>query len=179
MARRPPARLDLARLLGDDSIGMEARVADADHQSLKLWLRLLACSTQIEIEIRRRLRERFGVTLARFDFLAQLHRHPDGLRMSVLSRYLMVSGGNVTGLTDELVKEGFVQRDQDPADGRSMRVSLTTPGRRAFERMAREHEAWVIELFGGLDAGHKRALYEGLGRLRVQLAGEPRRTDAA
>jgi DNA-binding MarR family transcriptional regulator len=111
-----------------DSIGLEARVADADHQSLKLWLRLLACSTQIEIEIRRRLRERFGVTLPRFDYLAQLHRHPDGLRMSVLSRYLMVSGGNVTGLTDELEGRAGRARDQDPADGRSC-VRLTTPGR--------------------------------------------------
>lgn len=169
----------LVDALGDKHIGLEARAQIEDHLDMKIWLRLLACSTQIEIEIRRRLRERFGVSLPRFDYLAQLYRHPQGLRMNALSRYLMVSGGNVTGLTDELVKEGFVQRDQDPADGRSMRVSLTTPGRRAFERMAREHEAWVIELFGGLDAGHKRALYEGLGRLRVQLAGEPRQTDAA
>jgi DNA-binding MarR family transcriptional regulator len=160
----------MARLLDDDSIGLEARVEDADHQSLKLWLRLLACTTQIEIEIRRRLRERFGVSLPRFDYLAQLHRHPDGLRMNALSRYLMVSGGNVTGLTDELVKEGYVVRDDDPHDGRSVRVRLTAGGRRAFERMAREHEAWVVEVFAALDAPQKAALYDGLGRLRVRLA---------
>jgi DNA-binding MarR family transcriptional regulator len=176
MARTPAPRFDLARLLGDESIGLEARVEDADHQSLKLWLRLLACSTQIENQIRGRLRERFGVSLARFDFLAQLFRHPDGLRMNILSRYLMVSGGNVTGLTDELQKDGLVQRDDDPEDRRSYRVRLTEPGRLAFERMAKEHEVWVVELFAGLDPAQKKSLYEGLGRLRVQLSASQEKT---
>ena len=148
--------------LDDQSIGLEARVVEADHQSLKLWLRLLACSTQIEIEIRRRLRERFGVSLPRFDYLAQLHRHPDGLRMNALSRYLMVSGGNVTGLTDELEKDGLVTRDDDPDDRRSYRVRLT-------------HEGWVVELFAGLEPNHQQALYDSLGRLRVQLSAAPGR----
>ncbi len=157
-------------VLDDLSIGLEARVVEADHQSLKLWLRLLACSTQIETLIRRRLRERFGISLPRFDYLAQLHRHPDGLRMNQLSRYLMVSGGNVTGLTDELEKDGLVVREPDPQDRRSSRVKLTPGGRRSFERMAREHEAWVVDLFGGLGAADKAALYDGLGQLRHQLA---------
>ena len=172
------ARLDLAQLLGDDAIGLEARAHDADHQSLKLWLRLLACSTQIEIEIRNRLRERFGVSLPRFDYLAQLHRHPDGLRMNMLSRYLMVSGGNVTGLTDELAKDGLVVREEDPDDRRSTRVRLTPAGKRAFERMAREHEGWVVEIFGGLEAEQKHQLHELLGRMRVQL-NDRKQQDAA
>lgn len=159
--------------LDDQHIGLEARAHDADHQSLKLWLRLLACSTQIETLIRRRLRDRFGVSLPRFDYLAQLHRHPEGLRMNALSRYLMVSGGNVTGLTDELAKDGLVTRVDDPDDRRSVRVHLTPEGRRSFERMAREHEAWVVELFAGLEPAQKQALHDGLGRLRVQLAGPP------
>lgn len=163
-------RFDLTRLLDDQSIGLEARLHDADHQSLKLWLRLLACSTQVEIQIRNRLRERFGVSLARFDYLAQLYRHPDGLRMNMLSRFLMVTGGSVTGLTDELEKDGLVARDDDPDDRRSVRVRLTAPGRKAFERMAAEHESWVVEMFGGLDAEQKKQMYELLGRLRVQLS---------
>jgi DNA-binding MarR family transcriptional regulator len=166
-ASRRPAR---PALLPDHAIGLEARVERDDHLSLKLWLRLLACSTQVETEVRQRLRERFGMSLARFDYLAQLHRHADGLRMSTLSRYLMVTGGNVTALTDELERDGMVQRDSDPDDGRSWRLRMTTSGRKAFERIAREHEQWVIELFDGLDATHKKSLYEDLGRLRVQMA---------
>ena len=156
--------------LTERHIGLEARIADADHQSLKLWLRLLACTTQFETEIRGRLRESFGISLPRFDYLAQLYRHPDGLRMNTLTRYLMVTGGSVTGLSDELEKDGLVQRDDDPDDRRSVRVRLTAAGRKAFERMAREHEGWVIELFGGLDTTQKKSLFDALGRLRAQLS---------
>ena len=167
---RTTRRFARPHLLDDHAIGLEARAERDDHLSLKLWLRLLACSTQVENEVRQRLRERFGMSLARFDYLAQLHRHPNGLRMSTLSRYLMVTGGNVTALTDELEREGLVQRDSDPDDRRSWLLRMTAPGRRAFERIAREHEQWVIGLFAGVDTAQKQALYEGLGRLRVQMA---------
>jgi DNA-binding MarR family transcriptional regulator len=167
---RTTRRYGRPRLLDDHAIGLEARAGHDDHLSLRLWLRLLACSTQVENEVRQRLRERFGMSLARFDYLAQLHRHAEGLRMSTLSRYLMVTGGNVTALTDELEREGLVQRDSDPEDRRSWRLRMTAAGRKAFERIAREHERWVIELFSGLDAPQKQALYEGLGCLRVRMA---------
>jgi DNA-binding MarR family transcriptional regulator len=164
------ARSELAPLLDDENIGLEGRVAVDDHQSLQVWLRLLSCSNQIETEIRKRLRIEFGMTLARFDYLAQLHRHADGLRMSALSRYLMVTGGNVTGLTDELEKEGLVERVAEPEDRRSVRVSLTKKGRRLFEKIASVHEGWVVAIFAGMSAPQKVQLHDLLGRLRVQLA---------
>lgn len=172
-----PRRFKLLRTLDEHSIGQEARAVSNDHSAVKLWLRLLSCSTQIEKEIRRRLRVRFGTTLPRFDFLAQLHRHPDGLRMNTLSRYLMVTGGNVTGLTDQLVAEGWVARVPDPADRRSSIVSLTESGRARFVAMAEEHERWLVEMFEGFDPSLKSALYETLGRLRLHLVES--RSDAA
>lgn len=153
----------------DRRIGFEGRVVEDDHLDTRVWLRLLACTTQIEQEIRSRLRERFNTTLPRFDYLAQLDRHPEGLRMNVLSSYMMVSGGNVTGLTDQLVADGWVERSDDPDDGRSFRVRLTRLGRTRFTAMAREHEAWLSELFRGLGLAHKEALYAQLGRLRTLL----------
>ena len=171
------AQQEVAPLLDEQSIGLEARSARDDHLSLRLWLRLLACSTDIETEIRKRLRASYGMTLARFDYLAQLERHPDGLRMSALSRYLMVTGGNVTGLTDELVKEGLVQRDAEPEDRRSWRVTLTPKGRKAFEKIAIEHERWVMELLGGIADAERQQLYTLLGQLRVQLSARHERKE--
>lgn len=165
-------------MLNDEHIGPEARAAADDHLSIRVWLRLLACSMQIEQEIRRRLRDRFGITLARFDYLAQLHRHPDGLRMNALSRYLMVTGGNVTGLTDELGKDGMVVRETDPDDRRSYRIKLTPRGRHAFAAMAVEHEQWVVELFSGIGVPAKETLYDLLGRLRIHLAHRQLAADA-
>ena len=157
-----------------EELGHEARAGHEDHAVLKLWLRMLASTTQIEAEIRKRLRERFDITLARFDYMAQLYRYREGLKMRVLSRYLMVTGGNVTGLTDELEREGVVSRTPSPDDRRAWIVSLTPKGRRSFETMAKEHEQWVLELFSGLDMKTVRQLYSQLGQLRVHvMRGEP------
>jgi DNA-binding MarR family transcriptional regulator len=98
--------------------------------------------------------------------------------MNVLSRYLMVTGGNVTGLTDQLEKEGLVKREPDPDDRRSFRVSLTDAGRRNFAEMAAEHERWLIEMFDGLGLANKDALYAQLGRLRMHLAAREAELDA-
>ena len=169
---RSTDRLD--ELLGDSAIGHEGRAATTNHAAVKTWLRLLSCTAQIETEIRRRLRAQFDMTLPRFDYLAQLHRfreeQPEGLRMSALSRYLMVTGGNVTSLTDELEKIGYVTRQVDPEDRRSFRIALTLRGRRAFERVAEEHERWVVELLAGLDTGEGEQLHALLGHLRLSLA---------
>jgi len=162
----------LLRGLDEQRIGLEARAASDDHSAIKLWLRLLACSTQIEQEIRSRLRQRFATTLPRFDYLAQLERHAEGLRMNALSRYLMVTGGNVTGLTDQMVAEGLVERLPDPEDRRSLIVRLTAAGRTRFLEMAAEHEAWLVELFDGFDRDVKASLYAALGQLRLHLAGK-------
>jgi DNA-binding MarR family transcriptional regulator len=142
---------------------------DDDHQAVKLWLRLLSCSTQIEQEIRSRLRQRFATTLPRFDYLAQLERHPDGLRMNVLTRYLMVTGGNVTALTDQLVAEGWVSRTTDPDDRRSLIVKLTRLGRARFLSMASEHETWLLDMLSGFDPVQRDQLHQTLGQLRLHL----------
>jgi DNA-binding MarR family transcriptional regulator len=160
----------MSSTLDNNQLGHEARARSGDHAALKLWLRMLSCVTEIEAEIRRRLRERFGITLARFDYLAQLHRHKDGLKMRDLSRYLMVTGGNVTALTDELETDGLVVRANSPSDRRAWIVRLTPEGRRGFEAMAREHEQWILELFAALDARAVQQLHQHLGALRMHLA---------
>jgi DNA-binding MarR family transcriptional regulator len=171
--RDPRSTNQLDELLGDSAIGHEGRAASTNHAAVKTWLRLLSCTTQIETEIRRRLRLHFDMTLPRFDYLAQLHRfrdeQPGGLRMNALSRYLMVTGGNVTSLTDELEKSGYVTRQVDPDDRRSFRIALTARGKRAFERVAEEHERWVIELLSGLDLDEGDQLHALLGHLRLSL----------
>src|SRR5258708_20340358 len=86
------------------TVDRETNASDQDHTSLRLWLRLLTCTTMIENYVRGKLREAFDTTLPRFDLMAQLARHPEGLKMRELSELLMVSGGNVTGITHQLEK---------------------------------------------------------------------------
>ncbi|HEV8315285.1 MarR family winged helix-turn-helix transcriptional regulator [Piscinibacter sp.] len=149
---------------------VESRVSNDHHQALKLWLRLLACTTRVEGVVRNRLRREFATTLPRFDLLAQLEREPDGLTMGELSQRLMVTGGNVTGVTDQLEAEGLVTRAPHPSDRRAFSVQLTPAGRRQFRRMASVHEQWVIELFAGWDADEKNQVYALLAGLKRHLA---------
>jgi DNA-binding MarR family transcriptional regulator len=150
-------------------IDAETRATSDDHHALRLWLRLYACTSLVESRVRRRLQTRFGTTLPRFDLMAQLDRSPQGLRMSELSSRLMVTGGNVTGLTDSLEDEGLVVRESDGADRRALRVKLTREGRRVFRAMATEHERWIAELFAGLSAREARSLAERLHTLKQHI----------
>ena len=150
-------------------LDVETRLTDDHHQSLKLWLRMLSCTTLIEGEIRSRLRAEFDITLPRFDLMAQLDRHPDGLRMGELSKRLMVTGGNVTGITDQLEEEGLVVRAPVPDDRRAYSVKLTPAGRRAFTRMATVHEGWVAELMDGLGGHDKTTLIGLLSKMKQRL----------
>ena len=144
----------------------ESALASDDKLELRLWLRLLTCSNLIEGEVRARLREVFATTLPRFDLLAQLDRAPEGLTMSELSSRLMVSNGNVTGLTEALVREGLVSRLPEPEDRRSLRIRLTDAGKRSFDAMTPTHEQWIDRLMGGLSRAEMTHLLELLGKLK-------------
>ena len=148
---------------------MESRAHEAQHDSLRLWLRLLTCTQLIEADVRSRLREQFAITLPRFDLLAQLERYPQGLKMGELSRRMMVTGGNVTGITDQLVAEGWVKRAPVKGDRRAYSVKLTAKGKRAFDKMAAAHEGWVVELLGGLSDRDREQLSRLLGKMKKHL----------
>ena len=125
---------------------------------LRLWLRLLQSTRRIEVELRDRLRVNFSVTLPRFDVLAALYRKPEGMLMSELSRFLMVSNGNVTGIIDRLVADRLVVRTQREGDRRMSIVKLANKGVLDFELMASAHENWVSELLADISTEDAKSL---------------------
>ena len=147
----------------------ETRLTDEDHLALRVWLRLLASANLIQTSVRSRLQTQFDITLPRFDLMSQLDRAPNGLKMSELSRRMMVTGGNVTGIADGLEDEGLIVRAVDPEDGRAFRVRLTKEGRKVFARMAQEHEQWIIQMFGDVAIRDQKTLMELLGRLKQSV----------
>jgi DNA-binding MarR family transcriptional regulator len=130
----------------------------------------------IEGEIRRRLRERFGVTLPRFDVMAQLEKAPAGLTLSDLSKRMMVSNGNLTGLVERLVASGHVDRRASDTDRRAQVVSLTDLGRAEFRVMASAHEGWLVELFAALNRGGQAELMSLLARAKHSVRAGMRDT---
>ncbi|HVF64341.1 MAG TPA: MarR family transcriptional regulator [Casimicrobiaceae bacterium] len=148
----------------------ETRLDDDHDDALRLWLRLYTCTALVERQIKARLRSQFATTLPRFDLMAQLERAPRGLKMNELSQRLMVTGGNVTGLTDQLVAEGYVERHRVPGDRRAHAVRLTVAGRKAFRAMAQAHERWIVDLLSGVPAAERERLHASLGRLKRGVA---------
>jgi DNA-binding MarR family transcriptional regulator len=140
---------------------------------LRLWIRLLRATRLVEGETRERFKTRFNVTLPRFDVMAALWRRPDGMLMSEISRFLLVSNGNVTGIVDRLVRDGLVVRAQRDGDRRTSFVRLTAKGRAAFAEMAAAHEAWIDELLGGIAARDAEQLSIKLKSFRSEWEGEP------
>ena len=155
---------------------MEAQNHSSHPEALRLWLRLLTCTQLVEKQVRMQLREQFDTTLPRFDLMAQLERSPEGLKMNELSRRMMVTGGNVTGITDQLVTEGLVERVLVAGDRRACRVRLTPLGRSQFAEMARQHEGWIVAAFESLAPTEVQALHQLLGKVKQHFNDSPLET---
>ena len=152
---------------------IEARGHSEHPEALRLWLRMLTLTQLIEKQVRTQLREQWDTTLPRFDLMAQLERKPDGLKMNELSRRMMVTGGNVTSITDQLVAEGLVERVLVEGDRRAYLVRLTPRGHALFAGMARQHEGWIVAAFEGLSPAEVEALHQLLGKVKQHYNDTP------
>jgi DNA-binding MarR family transcriptional regulator len=150
-------------------VDTESRATHDDHLSVRVWLRLLTCTNLVDGRVASRLRDDFETTLPRFDFLSQLERNAAGLRMTEISKRMMVTGGNVTRIADQLLAEGLITRSVAPGDRRAAIVKLTAAGRRVFAEMARRHEGWIVEMFAGLSESDRTQLYALLAKLKRHL----------
>jgi len=161
----------------DQASDLETRSHDEHHAALRLWLRMLSCTQLIEQRVRAELRARWQTTLPRFDLMAQLERAPEGLKMTELAGRLMVTGGNVTAIVDQLEREGLVCRNPVSGDRRAWLISLTAEGRRSFLKMAAEHERWIIEAFASLGEDELTTLHRLLGRVKAGIRARAATTE--
>jgi DNA-binding MarR family transcriptional regulator len=155
-----------------------SRAEPATKLKLRLWLRLLRAARGIEVELRERMRVAFGVTLPKFDVMSALDRKGSGMTMTELSRFLMVSNGNVTGIIDRLVAEGMVMRTAHEADRRATFVKLTCEGAEQFAAMAKAHEVWVNEILAGFPREDSEALVGLLDSLKASTQDARRSSHA-
>lgn len=139
---------------------------------IRVWLRLLSCSTIMEKRVRRRFAEQFDTTLPRFDILATLDHVPGGVTMGELSKALLVSNGNVTAVVRQLESDGLVASRAADHDRRSSIVMLTDAGRRHFAELAEAHHRWIKNMLAGVDPQALHALYELLGQVKASIGAD-------
>lgn len=145
------------------------RDSSRSKEAIRTWLRLMSCETVIEQQLRSLFRTNFSVTLPQFDVLSELERSARKMTMSELSRELMVSNGNVTGVIDRLEKNGFVTRTRAEHDRRIQYIELTPMGRSEFNEMARSHESWLDKMFSDLSPDDMASLQTLLLKARSSV----------
>jgi DNA-binding MarR family transcriptional regulator len=141
--------------------------------AVRAWVRILAVQKRGLSAIRDDLDGE--ITLPRFDLLSNLVRS-DGQTLASLSRSMLVTAGNLTGLVDRAARDGLVERRADPADRRAWRVHLTPKGLRAFRDAERRHATRVAKLFDGLTRSELTTLLRLLDKVRAAFRpAEPTR----
>jgi DNA-binding MarR family transcriptional regulator len=133
------------------------------HLALSVWVRLLKAHALMLRALRRRLPG--PLTLPQFDVLMQLHRRPGGMTSRELTRELLVTAGNVTGLADRLEGLGLVERRPVPEDRRAMRIVLTPRGRRVARQAIPRHRRDLEALLARVPSRDLARLRRLLGRL--------------
>ena len=137
--------------------------------SLRVHLRIASCRNLLMRESRRSV-ERSGLTLPQFDVLAELARSGHvGFTFGELSRLLLVTAGNLTGIVDRLEADGLVRRAKDPHDRRVVRVVLTAKGRELILRIIPDHARDIHTSLAAVPADELQALNRLLTRLAQTL----------
>ncbi len=96
--------------------------------------------------------------MPQFDVLAELARAPEqGFTFVELSRLLLVTSGNLTGIIDRLEDEGLVKREPELSDRRVTRMRLTPAGRRRMEEILPLHAADVGQMLSVMPASDSRS----------------------
>ena len=114
--------------------------------------------------------EEWGITGAQYGVLRCLSdAGEDGLMLSDLSKRLMVTCGNTTGVVDRMEQANLLRRERRTGDRRVVMARLTTAGEDLFQRMRPPYVALVRELMAELSPEEKEALSAGCEKLHLSL----------
>ncbi len=153
---------------------------DLDASPMRILGRLARLARIIERELQTVFSE-FGLERGEFDVLATLRRagSPDGMTAGALARSSMVTSGAVTNRLDRLVAKGYVTRDVDPANRRTVVVALTPAGRELVDRAVVAHVANERRILAALDQHQQDDLAATLRTLLLSLGDDASDTTAA
>lgn len=156
----------LLRDLPDDTLiaAFQIRYPEMDASAVKAFLHLMRTGSDV-LRAAEGMFARYGISQGRFCVLIVLHRSPfDAIGLSSLAEKVGVTRATVTGLVDNLEKDGFLERLPDPDDRRRMQVRMTDRGRSLMESILPDYYRRVSQLMADVDE-------ESRARLAGILAG--------
>ncbi len=112
------------------------------------WGGLLRAHRALVHELDAELSSAHGLPLRSYEVLLHLHEAPERrLRMTALSRSVLLSASGVTRLVDRLERDGYVCRRQCSEDGRGAYAELTEAGAGKLAEARPTHLAGIRRLF--------------------------------
>ncbi len=119
-----------------------------DKDEFRAWRGYRRVHVTVEAELGRRLEKQHGLTVQDYGILITLVAAPDRqLRMTDLAEQVMASASGMTRAIARLCDDGFVDREQDPNDRRSVIASLTGKGVRKLRAAQVTHHKCAREVF--------------------------------
>ena len=123
--------------------------------------------------------DRFGLSEGRFQILVRLAHQPNGrFTMGELAEMLDITPRTVTGLVDNLERDGLVKRVDDPNDRRSVHAEITDQGRERVNALWRETAGVQLAMTRGLNEPELIQLRHLCLRLIQAMGAEEGKTHA-
>ena len=143
----------------------------SDAEFRRLIYRMIVTQSRL-VEIRKRIAQQVGVTGAQYQMLMAILRleGADGVSISQIAEYLEVSGPHVTGEVKKLVAAGYVKKDANPRDMRSVQIRLSGVGRKRLLKTFGYIRHVNDTLFEGVSMDEFRALVRFNRRFMVNTS---------
>jgi len=163
---------EIERRYADMRATAQKRYPDVDGLSLELFFYLFHSVNRIQARIAE-ISQAFDLTLPGFNVLGLLSHGPrEGMPLNELSRFLLVSRANVTGLIDSLARKGLVKRAHHETDRRVRLARITKKGEMVLESYRPHHFKKAREIAGTLTVDEKKTLVRILSKWNAGL-GSP------
>ncbi len=155
----------------ESNTSLEANLSRRQKAETRFWLQILNVHHLIYNDLNARLVNEAGLSIAKFDVMAQLYRYPEGISMGALSKKLKVTNGNVSGLVTRLEADGYVKRSVEPNDRRSFRASITAEGKTVFENAVAKHQTEISKKLSGIALRDIEEMTVSLKQITDQIRG--------
>jgi DNA-binding MarR family transcriptional regulator len=147
---------------------------DGEDGWMPAWLALVRTHNRLWDRVEAQMRRDHGLTMARYDVLAQLDMAGGRLGLSELAASLLLSPSGLSKLLDRMETSGLVRRDPDPRDARAAFAAITPRGRSLARSARKGHHAFLERTFAdALDADDLADLTRIMNRIRAPLQGHP------
>jgi len=121
--------------------------AGDESRWMPAWLALVRTHTRLWEQVQAQMRRDNGLTMARYDVLAQLDMAGGRLGLTELAAAILLSQSGLSKLLDRMEAAGLVRRTPDPRDARAAFAAITPHGQALVRKARDSHHEFLRHTF--------------------------------